>query len=73
MRGWMGRWGMWVIFTLSLIPNPLFDLAGITAGALGVPVWRFLMACWAGKVLKMTIVAYLGGQTLQYVDKLMGH
>ena len=73
MRQWMKRWGIWLIFVLSLVPNPLFDMAGITAGALHVQLWRFLLACWAGKVLKMTVVAYMGGQTVNIVEKLLSH
>jgi membrane protein YqaA with SNARE-associated domain len=58
---WTHRYGLWVIFVLSVIPNPLFDLAGIAAGALKIPVHRFLVACWIGKTIKTTLFA-LGGQ-----------
>jgi membrane protein YqaA with SNARE-associated domain len=60
---WMRRYGLWVIFVLSVIPNPLFDLAGIAAGALKVPVHRFLLVCWLGKTIKTTVFA-LGGSAL---------
>ena len=60
---WTQKYGLWVIFVLSVIPNPLFDLAGIAAGALKIPVWRFLLACWVGKTIKTTLFA-LGGQTI---------
>jgi uncharacterized membrane protein YdjX (TVP38/TMEM64 family) len=60
---WMRRHGLWVIFVLSIIPNPLFDLAGIAAGALQIPVHRFLLACWLGKTVKTTVFA-LGGDAL---------
>ncbi len=60
---WMRRHGLWVIFVLSLIPNPLFDLAGIAAGALRIPVHHFLLACWLGKTVKTTVFA-LGGDAL---------
>ena len=55
-----GRYGDGVILVLAFIPNPAFDLAGITAGALGMTVWRFLILCWIGKVLKMMVFAYTG-------------
>jgi membrane protein DedA with SNARE-associated domain len=64
IQGWMKRYGLWVIFVLSVIPNPLFDLAGMAAGASRVPVWRFLLVCWAGKLSKTTLVAYAGAQTI---------
>ena len=58
---WMHRYGLWVILVLSVVPNPLFDLAGIAAGALKVPIPRFLLVCWVGKTIKATLFA-LGGQ-----------
>lgn len=60
----MKRYGLWVIFALSVIPNPFFDLAGMAAGALNIPIWRFLLACWSGKLIKTTLVAYAGAQTI---------
>ncbi len=68
---WMKYRGLWVIFFLSLVPNPLFDLAGISAGALGMPVWRFLIACWAGKVLKTTLVAWAGLRLLDWLAHIL--
>lgn len=64
VTGWMQRFGGWAIIVLALIPNPLFDLAGITAGALKMPVWKFLIYCWIGKVLKMMVFAYGGSVIL---------
>lgn len=60
VRGWMRNHGMLTIFVLSAIPNPLFDLAGISAGALRFPVLKFLLACWLGKTIKAVAIAYLG-------------
>jgi membrane protein YqaA with SNARE-associated domain len=60
---WMRRHGLWVIFVLSVIPNPLFDLAGIAAGALRFPLHHFLLVCWLGKTVKTTTFA-LGGSAL---------
>lgn len=55
---WMQRRGGLVLFLASSIPNPLFDLAGIAAGTLRYPVWRFLLAVWGGKLVKSLTVAY---------------
>ena len=55
---WMQRRGWLVLFLASSIPNLLFDLVGIAAGSLRYPVWRFLIAVWAGKLIKSTTVAY---------------
>ena len=60
LKDWMQRRGFLTLFVLAAIPNPLFDLAGITAGMLHFPVSRFLLACWLGKTCKALIVAILG-------------
>jgi membrane protein YqaA with SNARE-associated domain len=65
LTGWMRKYGDWTILALSIIPNPAFDLAGITAGALKLPVYRFLLWCWLGKVIKMAFFAYFGAGILQ--------
>lgn len=65
------RYGLLVIFVLSVIPNPLFDLAGIAAGALKVPVSRFLLVCWVGKIIKTTIFA-LSGQAILRMFPFLG-
>ncbi len=37
IQGWMRRWGVWVIFALAIIPNPVFDVGGMIAGAPASP------------------------------------
>jgi membrane protein YqaA with SNARE-associated domain len=56
----MRRYGVLIIFVLALIPNPLFDLAGLAAGTLRFPFWKFLLSCTTGKVIKNILFA-LGG------------
>ena len=56
----MKRYGMWAVFGLAVIPNPLFDIVGIVSGVLRIPVWRFFCACWAGNVIKATAIAFAG-------------
>jgi uncharacterized membrane protein YdjX (TVP38/TMEM64 family) len=58
--GWMKRYGLWVVFVLAMIPNPLFDAVGIVSGALRIPLAKFFAACWAGNVIKATTVALAG-------------
>jgi membrane protein DedA with SNARE-associated domain len=57
---WMQRWGSWTIFLLALIPNPLFDIAGIAAGILRYPVWKFVLVGAAGRLPKHILFSYLG-------------
>ena len=54
------RWGSLTVFALAAIPLPLIDLAGLAAGALGLPFWRFEAACIAGKTVRFLLVAFLG-------------
>jgi uncharacterized membrane protein YdjX (TVP38/TMEM64 family) len=72
MRRWMERRGFLTVLVLSAIPNPLFDLAGITAGALHYPVGRFLLACWIGKTAKSLVLAYLGSYSVGFIEPLLG-
>ena len=58
--GWMKRFGVWAVFVLAVIPNPFFDIVGIMSGVMRIPVWRFFTACWAGNVIKATVVAFAG-------------
>ena len=68
LKGWMKRHGFLTLLVLSAIPNPLFDLAGMTAGALKYPVWKFLLACWIGKTVKAVAIAFLGHASLGIVS-----
>jgi membrane protein YqaA with SNARE-associated domain len=63
METWMRKYGDVTVLVLAFIPNPLFDMAGIIAGALKMPLYRFLGWCWLGKILKMMVFAY-GGATI---------
>ena len=61
IHGWMSRHGTITLFLMSTVPNPLFDIAGLAAGAVQMPVARFFFAVLAGKVIKDTWMAALGG------------
>jgi len=54
------RYGSAGIFLLAFLPNPFFDVAGILAGALKIPLWKFLLACVAGRTLRYVLLAHLG-------------
>ncbi|GAB4577857.1 MAG: hypothetical protein Fur0022_05890 [Anaerolineales bacterium] len=67
IRAWMEshkRASGWLIFLLAFLPITLFDVAGMAAGALKMPVWWFLAWETPGKILKMIIVAYLGAYSI---------
>jgi membrane protein YqaA with SNARE-associated domain len=56
----MMRYGMLTLFTLSVVPNPFFEIAGLTAGAVRMNFWRFLGSVTAGKILRGLALAYIG-------------
>lgn len=62
MTGWLRRRGVLVIFVLAVVPNPVFDLAGVAAGVLRMPVLSYLAAAATGKVIKNIAVA--GGASM---------
>ncbi len=64
---WVQKYGAWAILVLAAIPNPFFDLAGIAAGATKIPVWRFLLFCWVGQIIKAMIFAYAGAYSIDWI------
>ena len=74
MVNWMEKNGALTIMFLSFIPNPLFDLAGMVAGILKMPIHKFLFWVLIGKILKMLLFAYAGAGVLSapWLDRLMG-
>mgnify|MGYP001046306579 CR=1 FL=1 len=67
---WMEKYGDFTILVLAFIPNPLFDLAGIAAGILRMPVWKFLFFCIIGKILKMMMFAYAGNWVINIFERI---
>ena len=58
--GWMNKHGPWGIFLISLQPILPFDVAGLLAGASKMPLWKFLLPCWAGRFPKYLVACYVG-------------
>eukprot|EP01138_Halocafeteria_seosinensis_P000272 gb/GECG01000280.1/.p1 GENE.gb/GECG01000280.1/~~gb/GECG01000280.1/.p1 ORF type:complete len:549 (+),score=61.01 gb/GECG01000280.1/:1-1647(+) len=51
-------YGFWAVLLAASIPNPLFDLAGLTCGTFGIPFWTFFGATVIGKAcIKVMIQA----------------
>jgi uncharacterized membrane protein YdjX (TVP38/TMEM64 family) len=64
---WVAKYGFWTILFLSAIPNPTFDVAGVAAGVLKMPMARFLLAVWIGVTLKMVLFAFAGAYSITWV------
>jgi membrane protein YqaA with SNARE-associated domain len=58
LRGFMQRHGLLTIFLLGAIPNPVFDVGGLIAGVIRMPVLKFLIAAWAGKTIRLGLTAW---------------
>jgi membrane protein YqaA with SNARE-associated domain len=66
------RWVDWLmdhyafvtLLVLAAVPNPAFEFAGITAGAVRMNFWRFMIAVTIGKVMRGLLLAYLGNAGL---------
>jgi len=65
IKPWVEKYGGWAILFLSAIPNPLFDVAGVAAGIVKMPVRIFLFSVWIGQLIKMTIFAFAGKYSIE--------
>ena len=72
LEHWMRRRGWLLLFLVSVVPNPVFDIVGIAAGALRYPIWGFLAVVWTGKVLKFLIFAYACAAGSDWLTGLFG-
>lgn len=71
VEGWMRKYGLWTIFVLATIPNPLFDLAGMVSGAGRIPVWKFLLVTLLGKTIKFLVIAFIGAGSVSVLGSFI--
>lgn len=71
INSWMRSYGAFTILLLAAIPNPFFDLAGMAAGALKMPIQKFVFWCVIGKIIKMLIFAYTGAYSINWLSGFM--
>ena len=70
LHAFMDRRGMLAIFLLAAIPNPIFDVGGIIAGALKMPIWKFLVAAAIGKSIRLGVTAYACMAGIPFLQQL---
>jgi len=58
------RSAFWGLAVLSAVPNPVFDVAGLVAGAARVPYLLFLAAAFVGRLLRFSVFAVFGAALL---------
>lgn len=71
VEGWMKKYGLWTIFVLAVVPNPLFDLAGMVSGAGKIPVWKFLLVTLLGKTIKFLTIAFIGAGSVSVLGSFI--
>jgi membrane protein YqaA with SNARE-associated domain len=71
VEGYIKKYDVVAIAFLAAIPNPLFDVAGLAAGALGIVWWKFLVATFIGKTIKMIAVAYAGFYSVGLIEQFL--
>ncbi len=72
MRTFMQRHGMAAIFVLAAVPNPIFDVGGILAGAMRMPLWAFIASAWAGKTVRLGVLAFVCMSSAPWLRQLFG-
>jgi uncharacterized membrane protein YdjX (TVP38/TMEM64 family) len=70
--GWMKRWGSWTIFIFAAVPFFPFDIAGVVAGALRYPLWKFLVIGGVGKILKYIAFVFAAAWGWEVVLRYFG-
>lgn len=71
VRHWMSRYGVITLFTLALLPNPFFDVAGMVAGASRFGLVKFVLASWPGRAIKNVGFAWAGVAGIENVLSLV--
>jgi membrane protein DedA with SNARE-associated domain len=56
----MRRYAWPVLFVLAAVPNPLFEVAGLSAGSSKLSLWHFLPPTVLGKLVRGMIIVYIG-------------
>lgn len=59
---WMEKSGFITILVLAIVPNPIFDLSGIFAGATHYSLKKFFLAVLIGKIIRFIGISYLGSR-----------
>jgi membrane protein YqaA with SNARE-associated domain len=72
LSDFMRRRGMIATFLLAAIPNPVFDVGGMVAGALRMPWWKFLLAGIAGKIVRYAATGYACSGGLAWLQRMFG-
>ncbi len=71
VKGWIHRRPFTTVLAMSLFPSPVFDVAGLAAGAARVPIRTFYPAVLTGKIIRGITVATMGYYSIGLIDRLI--
>jgi membrane protein YqaA with SNARE-associated domain len=71
VKGWIRQRAALTIFGMSMLPSPMFDVAGLAAGASRVPIRIFYPAMFSGKLVRGVTVAALGYYSISFLEKFL--
>lgn len=63
------KYGGPAILVLAALPNPFFDVVGVAAGVLKMPLHKFFLWVLPGQIIKMLYIAYAGSLSLDWILK----
>jgi len=69
-EAWLRKYGSFAVFVFAILPILIFDLLGLAAGAVKFPLWKFILACWAGRLIRCLAEAYLGWGAFGFLPQL---
>jgi len=69
ITAWVKKYGGPAILVLAALPNPFFDVVGVAAGVLKMPIHKFFMWVLPGQIIKMLYIAYAGSLSLEWILK----
>jgi membrane protein DedA with SNARE-associated domain len=71
VKAWIRQRAALTIFGMSMLPSPMFDVAGLAAGASRVPIRIFYPAMFSGKLVRGVAVATLGYYSITFIERFL--
>jgi membrane protein YqaA with SNARE-associated domain len=73
---WMKKRGSLIVFLFAAVPILPMDIAGLVAGALSYPLWKFIVVGLAGKIIKYVTLMLVAAMAVQWlmpwINRFMG-
>ena len=71
IRKWLQKAPFPTMFVMAFMPSPVFDVAGLAAGAARIPVRIFYPAVLSGKVLRGIAMGFTGFYGIEILEKIL--